>query len=250
MATHQEKCRPRRALWSGNSAPADTTWSSINFNVFYFWVYIFPYCLSRQNFLLSANVFTQSCRHKSKWNCFHRQTLQKMIPAFTAAAKSPVVSDSMWSHRWQPTRLPRPPDSQGKNTGVGCHFLLQCVKVKSESEVAQTCQTLSDPMDCSLPGSSIHEIFQARVLEWGAICLLRLAFTSCAQSSYTGAYTSPLQLFCPHIFCNSWYCSRILSCFLYDLYSLHSLSCKIFNDQKNALHAVLWRICVTLSLDN
>ena len=79
------------------------------------------------------------------------------------------MSDSMWPHRWQPTRLPRPWDSPGKNTGVGCHFLLQCMKVKSESEVAQSCLTLSDPMDCSLPGSSVHGIFQARVLEWGAI---------------------------------------------------------------------------------
>ena len=58
-------------------------------------------------------------------------------------------------------------NSLGKNTGVGCHFLLQCVKVKSEREVAQLC--LRDPMDCSLPGSSIHGICQARVLEWGAI---------------------------------------------------------------------------------
>ena len=66
------------------------------------------------------------------------------------------------------TRLPRPWDSPGKNTGVGCHFLLQCMKVKSESEVAQSCPTLSNPMDYSLPGSSIHGIFQARVLEWGA----------------------------------------------------------------------------------
>ena len=72
-------------------------------------------------------------------------------------------------HRWQPTRLPRPWDSPGKNTGVGCHFLLQCMKVKSEREVAQSCLTLSDPMDCSLPGSSVHGIFQARVLEWVAI---------------------------------------------------------------------------------
>ena len=63
----------------------------------------------------------------------------------------------------------RPWDSPGKNTGVGCHFLLQCIKVKSESEVAQLCPTLCDPMDCSPPGSSIHGIFQARVLEWGAI---------------------------------------------------------------------------------
>ena len=60
-------------------------------------------------------------------------------------------------------------DSPGKNTGVGCHFLLQGMKVKSESEVAQSCPTLSDPMDCSLPGSSVPGIFQARVLEWGAI---------------------------------------------------------------------------------
>ena len=79
------------------------------------------------------------------------------------------MSDSVRPHRQQPTRLPRPWDSPGKNTGVGCHFLLQCMKVKSESEVAQSCLTLSDSMDCSLPGSSIHGIFQARVLEWGAI---------------------------------------------------------------------------------
>ena len=80
-----------------------------------------------------------------------------------------VMSDSVRPHRRQPTRLPHPWDSPGKNTGVGCHFLLQCVKVKSESEVAQSCPTLSDQRDCSLPGSSIHGIFQARVLEWGAI---------------------------------------------------------------------------------
>ena len=79
------------------------------------------------------------------------------------------MSDSVWPHRRQPTRLPRPWESPGKNTGVGCHFLLQCIKVKSESEVAQSCPTLRDPMDCSLPGSSIHGIFQARVLEWDAI---------------------------------------------------------------------------------
>ena len=77
------------------------------------------------------------------------------------------MSDSVWPHRPQPTRLPGPWDPPGKNTGVGCHFLLQCMKVKSESEVAQSCPTLSGPMDCSLPGSSVHWIFQARVLEWG-----------------------------------------------------------------------------------
>ena len=86
-----------------------------------------------------------------------------------AAAKSLQSCPTVRPHRWQPTRLPRPWDSPGNNTGVGCHFLLQCMKVKSESEVAQSCPTLSDPMDCSLPGSSIHGIFQARVLEWGGI---------------------------------------------------------------------------------
>ena len=78
------------------------------------------------------------------------------------------MSDSVRSHRQQPTRLPNPWDSLGKDTGVGCHVLLQCMKVKSESEVAQSCLTLSDPMDCSPPGSAAHVIIQA-VLEWGAI---------------------------------------------------------------------------------
>ena len=79
------------------------------------------------------------------------------------------MSDSVRPHRQQPTRLSYPWDSPGKNTGVGCHFLFQRMKMKSESEVAQSCLTLSDPIDCSLPGSSVHGIFQARVLEWGAI---------------------------------------------------------------------------------
>ena len=79
------------------------------------------------------------------------------------------MSDSVRPHRWQPTRLPRPWDSPGKNTGVGCHFLLQCMKVKRESEVARLCSTLRGPVDYSLPGFSVHGIFQARVLEWGAI---------------------------------------------------------------------------------
>ena len=75
------------------------------------------------------------------------------------------MSDSLRPHPW---------DSPGKNTRVGCHFLFQCIKVKSESEVAQSCLTLLDPMDCSLPGSSVHGIFQARVLEWGAIAFFDL----------------------------------------------------------------------------
>ena len=83
------------------------------------------------------------------------------------------MSDSVRPHRRQPTRLPSPWDSPRKNTGVGCHFLLQCMKVKSESEVTQSCPTLSDPTDFSLPGSSVHESFQARILEWGAIAFSR-----------------------------------------------------------------------------
>ena len=87
-----------------------------------------------------------------------------------------VVSDSVRPHRRQATRLPRPWDSPGKNTGVDCHFLLQCMKVKNESEVIQLCLTLSDTMDCSPPGSSIHGIFQARVLEWGAIAFSDIVY--------------------------------------------------------------------------
>ena len=91
------------------------------------------------------------------------------------------MSDSVRPHRRQPTRLLCPWDSPGKNTRVGCHFLLQCMKVKSESEVAQSCPTLSDPMDCSLPGSSVHGIFQARVLQWGAIAF-SIQYIPCGNS--------------------------------------------------------------------
>ena len=87
------------------------------------------------------------------------------------------MSDSVRPHGRQPTRLPRPWDSPGKNTGVGCHFLLQCMKVKSESEVAQLCLTLSDPMDCSPLCSPVAGIFQARVLEWVAIAFSVTALT-------------------------------------------------------------------------
>ena len=80
------------------------------------------------------------------------------------------------THRWQPTRLPHPWDSPGKNTGVVCHFFLQCMRVKSESEVAQSCP--SDLVDYSLPGSSIHGIFQARVLEWGATAFSKMRLSA------------------------------------------------------------------------
>ena len=87
-----------------------------------------------------------------------------------AAAKSPQSCPTLCDLiDGSPPGSPCPWDSPGKNIGVSCHFLLQCMKVKSESEVTQSCPTLSDRIDCSLPGSSVHGIFQARVLEWGAI---------------------------------------------------------------------------------
>ena len=96
----------------------------------------------------------------SSWNLYAAATAAKSLQS------GPTLCDPIDG---SPPRLPRPWDSPRKNTGVGCHFLLQCMKVKSESEVAQSCLTLSDPMDCSPPGSPVHGIFQARVLEWGAI---------------------------------------------------------------------------------
>ena len=103
-------------------------------------------------------------------NWSHYDRSMWVLSCFAAtAAKSLQSCPTVRPQRWQPTRLPHPWDSPGKNTGVGCHFLLQCMKVESESEVAQSYLTLSDPMDCSLPGSSVHGISQARVLEWGAI---------------------------------------------------------------------------------
>ena len=112
--------------------------------------------------ILRYNLFIITCI------CVHVLTTSETTIHLCCSATS-VVSDSVRPHRWQPTRLPCPWDSPGKNTGVRCHFLLQCMKVKSEREVAQLCPTFSNPMDCSLPGSSVHGIFQARVLESGAI---------------------------------------------------------------------------------
>ena len=106
-----------------------------------------------------------------------------------------VVSDSVRPHGLQPTRLLRPWDSPGKNTGVGCHFLLQCMKVESESEVTQLCLTLSDPMGCSLPGSSIHGIFQATVLEW-VVNIFFITFYKCNLIEFSAAAAKSLQS-CP-----------------------------------------------------
>ena len=96
-----------------------------------------------------------------------------LCAAAAAAAKSLQLCPTLCNpHRRQPTRLLHPWDSPGKYTGVVCHFLLQCMKVKSESEVAQSCPTLRDPMDCSLPVSSIHEIFPGKSTRVGCHCLL------------------------------------------------------------------------------
>ena len=113
-----------------------------------------------------------------------------------------VVSDSVRPHRRQPTRLPHPWDSPGKNTRVGCHFLLQCIKVKSESEIAQLCPTLRNPMDCSLPGSSVHGIFQARVLEWGAIAFSETRHYTCLIHKASNTVMASVQVtaFFPFIF--------------------------------------------------
>ena len=126
-----------------------------------------------------------------------------------------VMSDSVRPHRRQPTRLLCPWDSPGKNTGVGCHFLLQCMKVKSESEVAQLCPILSDLMDCSLPVSSTHGILQARILEWGAIafssyemimiCLVTICYHTnilqhCCLVSYAALYIPMTYSLCDYKF--------------------------------------------------
>ena len=121
------------------------------------------------------------------------------------------MSDSVRPHRRQPTRLPCPWDSPDKNTAVGCQFLLLCMKVKSESEVAQSCPTLSGPMNCSPPGSCVHGIFQARVLEWGAI-----AFSASSTVSPHLPQLSPTFLLGP-----SWVLVSSFNCQLDALASRH-----------------------------
>ena len=119
------------------------------------------------------------------------------------------MSDSVWPHRWPPTRLLRPWDSPGKNTGVCCHFLLQCMKVKSESEVVQSCLALWDPMDCSLPGSSAHRIFQARVLD-----LIKhfFHFLNCCLHSFSDILDNR-HYYNPEFFSGRLPVSTSLSCF-------------------------------------
>ena len=108
----------------------------------------------------------------------------------------------MRPHRQQLTRLPHPWDSPGKNTGVGCHFLLQSMKVKSESEVTQSCPTLHDPMDCSPPGSSVHGILQARVLEWVAIAFSELCCSN--QQGKSESHSVVFDSLQPHGLYSPW----------------------------------------------
>ena len=117
------------------------------------------------------------------------------------------MSDSMRPHRRQPTRLHRPWDSPGKNTGVGCHFLLQCMKVKSEREVAQSCPTLRDPMDCSLLGSSVHGF--SRQEYWSGLPLPSL-------NVCLGTH-------------NCWHRGTVLDAVLYSLWSLCWFSSPCFS---------------------
>ena len=105
--------------------------------------------------------------HNSKKNLFNSMLLLLLL-------SRSVMSDSVRPHRRQPTRLPHPWDSPGKNTGMGCHFLLQCMKVKSGSEVAQSCPTLRDPMDCSLQAPPSMD-FPGKSIGVGCHCLLRIS---------------------------------------------------------------------------
>ena len=114
----------------------------------------------------------------------------------------------MRPHRRQPNRLLCPWNSLGKNTGVGCHFLHQCIKVKSQSEVAQSCPTLGDPMDCSLPDFSVHGILQARVLEWGAIAFSDLSPTFSQKNNWHLSTFLPSHLWA---LCSIWICLLILT---------------------------------------
>ena len=123
------------------------------------------------NGIISSGLPTLSLQFYQSFTTQDLESCGQFPGSMLCYAVTSVVSDSVRPHRRQPTKLPRPWDSPGKNTGVGCHFLLQCMKAKSQSEVAQSYLTLSNPMDCSPPGSSIHGIFQARVVEWDAIAL-------------------------------------------------------------------------------
>ena len=147
----------------------------INFNppeMICFFTLVFGQALqltSQTQFSSQNSLPSLSPLESSTWVCFACNTFCTPASTLLLLLRCFIVSDSVRPHRWQPTRLLCPWDSPGKNTGRDCHFLLQCMKVKGESEVTQSYLTLSNPMDYSLPGSSIHGMFQARELEWVAI---------------------------------------------------------------------------------
>jgi len=148
---------------SGSRGVITPLWLSDSWRSFLFSSYVYSCHL----FLISSasvrsTPFLSFIEPIFAWNVFLLLLLLLLLSHFSHVRL--CVTPQMAAHQAPPSL-----DSPGKNTGVGCHFLLQCMKVKSESEVAQSCPTLCDPVDCSLPGSSIHGIFQARVLEWGAI---------------------------------------------------------------------------------
>ena len=126
--------------------------------------------------LTSLWHFVRAVQAKTDPDYIITKSEQPSLIHVTAAAVTSVVSNSGQPHRRQPTRLPRPWDSPGKNTGVGCHFLLQCMKVKRKVKLLSHVRLLATPMECSPPGFSAHGIFQARVLEWGAIAFSSYPF--------------------------------------------------------------------------
>ena len=130
-----------------------------------------PQTSIRQDLRVRSALYTQTFLEVTSTVYSYRRPWENAAAA--AAAKSLQSCPTLFDLIEAAHQVPRPWDSPGKNTGVGCHFLLQCMKVKSEREVAQSCPTLSDPMDCSLPGSCIHGIFQVGVLEWDAIAFSR-----------------------------------------------------------------------------
>ena len=153
---------------------------------------------------------------------YFASSFPKLLPSYCCCCCcciSSVVSDSVWPNRRQPIRLLCPWDSPGKNTGVGCHFLLQCMKVKSESEVAQSCPTLSDPMDCSLPGFSVHEIFQAR----SGMSLPSPSFLL----SFVILINSGDNTFISYVICNCFFSQPVVY-FIFLTMSLKSISCHFF----------------------
>ena len=155
-------------LWLEKIHIINSQYILIGFCAFYWQLGVGHFCIGK---IFCRNQAISTCCAVLCRRCLlHDCCKNSKCPAAAAAANSLqwclTLCDPI---RRQPTRLLCPWDSAGKNTGVGCHFLLQCMKVKSESEVTQSCLTLHDPMDCSLPGSSIRGIFQARALEWVAI---------------------------------------------------------------------------------